>query len=217
MPTVGRIEYAEAKMGMTRQSIEKTFFLDLLELPGPMAPDGDVMRFSATEIAMRQRDRMTVIGPIVARQEVEFLSPMLNRTMKVMARNGMLPPVPEEFAEEPIKIEYVNPVSVSQRSVEMNAVSQLIQFIMPLAQIDPNVIKRLNPQRITTMGVEILRAPPSVVYTEEEAQEIARQEQEEMARQQQMEQAMVEAEVGATRAKATKDMAEAQNATEETG
>ena len=79
------------------------------------------------------------------------------------------------------------------------------------------MIKRLNPQRITTMGVEILRAPPSVVYTEEEAQEIARQEQEEMARQQQMEQAMVEAEVGATRAKATKDMAEAQNATEETG
>ena len=55
----------------------------------------------------------------------------------------------------------------------MNAVSQLIQFIMPLAQIDPNVIKRLNPQRITTMGVDILRAPPSVVYTEEEAQEIA--------------------------------------------
>ena len=217
MPTVGRIEYAEAKMGMTRQSIEKTFFLDLLELPGPMAPDGDVMRFSATEIAMRQRDRMTVIGPIVARQEVEFLSPLLNRTMKVMARNGLLPPVPEEFAEEPIKIEYVNPVSVSMRSVEMNAVSQLIQFIMPLAQIDPNVIKRLNPQRITTMGVEILRAPPSVVYSEEEAQEIARQEQEEMARQQQMEQAMVEAEVGATRAKATKDMAEAQNATEETG
>ena len=217
MPTVGRIEYAEAKMGMTRQSIEKTFFLDLLELPGPMAPDGDVMRFSATEIAMRQRDRMTVIGPIVARQEVEFLSPMLNRTMKVMARNGMLPPVPEEFAEEPIKIEYVNPVSVSQRSVEMNAVSQLIQFIMPLAQIDPNVIKRLNPQRITTMGVDILRAPPSVVYTEEEAQEIARQEQEQMAREEAMAQEMASADIVAQRAKATKDMAEAQNATEKTG
>ena len=134
-----------------------------------------------------------------------------------MARNGLLPPVPEEFAEEPIKIEYVNPVSVSMRSVEMNAVSQLIQFIMPLAQIDPNVIKRLNPQRITTMGVDILRAPPSVVYTEEEAQEIARQEQEQMAREEAMAQEMASADIVAQRAKATKDMAEAQNATEKTG
>ena len=72
MPSVGRIEYAEAKMTQVRESINQTFYLDLLELPGPVASDGDVLRFTATEIAMRQRDRLIVLGPIVARQEAEF-------------------------------------------------------------------------------------------------------------------------------------------------
>ena len=61
-------------MLLKKQAKRATKYFDLLELPGPMAPDGDVMRFSATEIAMRQRDRMTVIGPIVARQEVDLVT-----------------------------------------------------------------------------------------------------------------------------------------------
>jgi len=67
------------------------------------------------------------------------------------------------------------------------------------------------------MGVEILRAPPSVVYTEEEAMEIALQEQEQMEKEQMMAEEMAGAEVSAQRARATKDMAEAQSVAEETG
>ena len=210
MPTVGRIEYAEAKMGQVREAIEKAFFLDLLELPGPVASDGDVLRFTATEIAMRQRDRLIVLGPIVARQEAEFLGPLLDRTMKVMTRMGLLPPPPQEFGNIDFKIEYVNPVSVSMRSVELNAVSQLIQFVMPLAQIDPSVLGRLNTSRITELGAEILRAPASSIYTEEEAAAIAQQRQQEEQMMMQADMANAQADVEQKQASAEASRAKAE-------
>jgi len=168
----GDPRYADDKMAQVRGSIERAFFLDLIQLPGPTAPDGDVLRLTATEIAVRQRDRLAIIGPIVARQESEFLSPLIERSYRVMARAGMLPPPPQAMQEVDLRVEYVNPVSVAQRSLELNSISQLIQFHMPLAQIDPSTIKRLNVSRMSELSAEILNVPPSSVYSNEEMAEM---------------------------------------------
>ena len=182
LQTGGRLDLNESKIGQVRDSINKTFYLDLLELPGPTAADGDVMRFSATEINARQRDRLSVLGPIVSRQEVEFLAPMVIRTLGIMESNGMLPPAPPSLRDADFKVEYANPVSISMRAGELNSVAQLIQFLLPIAQIDPSVVERFNTQRIAELGAEILKVPPSVLRTEEEMQELQmaqRQAQEE--------------------------------------
>jgi hypothetical protein len=212
MIPMGQPQYADNKMAQIRDSINKTFYLDIMELPGPTAPDGDVYRFTATEVATRQRDRLGIIGPIVARQESEFLSPLIERTYSVMIRAGLLPPPPEIMQEVDLRIEYVNPVSVSQRSIELNSINQLVQYHMPLAQIDPNALKRLNISRITELGAEILNVPPSVIYTNEEMQQIAQAEQEQQQQQQQMEQQQSGAEVDEKRSAASLNDAKAQQA-----
>jgi hypothetical protein len=183
---MGDPRYAEGKMSQVRDAINKSFYLDLIELPGPVAPDGDVLRFTATEIATRQRDRLAIIGPIVARQEAEFLSPLIERTFRVMARAGMLPPPPPVMEDMDVQVSYVNPVSVAQRTLELNAIGQLIQFHMPLAQIDPTTIKRLNVSRISELSAEILNVPPSSVFSDEEMAKIQEQEQQAQQAQQQM-------------------------------
>ena len=186
---MGDPRYAEGKMSQVRDAINKSFYLDLIELPGPVAPDGDVLRFTATEIATRQRDRLAIIGPIVARQEAEFLSPLIERTFRVMARAGMLPPPPPVMEDMDVQVSYVNPVSVAQRTLELNAIGQLIQFHMPLAQIDPSTIKRLNVSRISELSAEILNVPPSSVFSDEEMamiQQQAQQAQQQMEAESQM-------------------------------
>ena len=168
LETRGRPDLNEAKMGQVRDAINRSFYLDLLELPGPTAPDGDVLRFSATEIMQRQRDRLSVLGPIVSRQEVEFLGPLVDRTLTIMVKNQMLPPPPEMLIEADFQVEYTNPVGIAQRAGEMTSVSALIQFLTPMAQIDPSVLRRIDPARVATIAAEILRVPPSVFKTEEE-------------------------------------------------
>ena len=109
------------------------------------------MRFTATEIAARQRDRLSILGPIVARQEIEMLGPMIERTISVLGRGGFLPPPPQHLYQNNMKLEYQNPVSVAMRSGELSSVSQLMQFMVPFAQIDPNVIRRFNTGKLAEL------------------------------------------------------------------
>jgi len=209
---MGDPRYADAKMAQVKDAISKAFYLDLIELPGPVAPDGDVLRFTATEIATRQRDRLAIIGPIVARQEAEFLSPLIERTFRVMARAGMLPPPPPVMADMDVQVTYVNPVSVAQRTLELNAIGQLIQFHMPLAQIDPSTIKRLNVSRISELSAEILNVPPSSVFSDEEMAAIQAQEQQAQQEQQALEADSQMAETEEKRSSAQLNLARAEAA-----
>ena len=89
----------------------------------------------------------------------------------------MLPQPPDILLEQKeFKIEYRNPISIAMRGYELNSISQLVQFLAPMAQIDPTVLRRLNISRIAELGAEILRTPPSVI--KDEAQFNAEQEAE---------------------------------------
>lgn len=177
LQTGGRIDFSEQKIGMVRQSIERAFYLDLLELPANIAPDGDILRFSATEIAARQRDRLQVLGPIVSRQEAELLGPLVLRTVSMLIRNNLLPPAPQALLDADVKVVYSNPVAVSQRSGELASINQLVQFMVPFAQIDPTILQGFEFNRIGELAAEILKVSPSVFKTPiEREQEAAQQE-----------------------------------------
>jgi hypothetical protein len=189
LQTGGRVDLSEAKIGQVRAAIDRTFYLDMLELPGPTAADGDVMRFSATEIAARQRDRLSILGPITARQESETLSPLVMRTLSVMLRSQMLPPPPQVLLDADFKIAYSNPVAIAMRSGELASISQLIQFLVPFAQLDPTVIQRFQTGRVAELAAEILKVSPSVFKSQDEVEQEARAEQAQQAQQQELVQA----------------------------
>ena len=190
LQTNGRIDLSEQKIGMVRQSIERAFYLDLLELPANIAPDGDILRFSATEIAARQRDRLQILGPIVARQESELLGPLVIRTLSMLIRNGQLPPAPSELINSDVKVVYSNPVAVSQRSGELASINQLVQFMVPFAQIDPQILQGFEFNRIGELAAEILKVSPSVFKTSMEREQEAQQQEAEQQRAMEMQQAM---------------------------
>ncbi len=73
--------------------------------------------------------------------------------------------------QEEFKIEYRNPVSVAMRGYELNSISQLIQFLTPIAQIDPTILQRLDTSQVVKLGADILRTPPSVVKDEAQFQQ----------------------------------------------
>ena len=210
LPIMQRLDYADNKMNQVRDSINKAFYLDLVELPGPTAQDGDVLRFTATEIQARQRDRMQILGPLVSRQEIEMLGPMIGRVVTVMMQNNMLPPPPDELLEvEEFKIEYRNPISIAMRGYELNSISQLIQFLSPMAQIDPTVLQRLDIGRIAELGAEILRTPPSVIKEEAEYKAELEAQQQQQAMLAQLQQGQITAEIDEKSASAEKNRAQA--------
>ena len=188
VPTRARPEYAERLVSKCTANIREGYFLDLLELPGPVAPDGDVMRFSATEVSVRMRQRMPILGPILARQEGEFLDPLIRRTLNILVRSFKLPQMPEEMQNQ-LKIEYINPVSISMRSGEISSMNQLFELIMPLAQIDQTIPMYFNTQQILKNTAEVLQIPISNLRSKEEVDAMVEEQRQRQQAQQEMMQA----------------------------
>ena len=208
VPTRARPEYAERLVSKCTQNIKEGYFLDLLELPGPVAPDGDVMRFSATEVSVRMRQRMPILGPILARQEGEFLDPLIRRTINILMRSYKLPEMPEEMQNQ-LKIEYINPVSISMRSGEISSMNQLFEMIMPLAQIDQTIPMYFNTQQILKNTAEILQIPVSNLRSKEEVDAMVAEQQRQQQAQEEMQQAQVAGNLNESMAKAEKLRSEA--------
>ena len=207
-PTNARPDYAERLSAKSLAAIREGYFMDLLELPGPTAPDGDVMRFSATEVSVRMRQRMPVLGPILARQEAEFLDPLIRRTVNILMRSYLLPEMPEEMGKD-FRIEYMNPVSIAMRSGEINSMSQMFEMIMPLAQIDQTIPMYFNTHQILTNTAEVLQVPVSNIRSKEEVDAMVAEQQRQRAAQEQMQQAQTAAAVDEKTARAESLRAEA--------
>jgi hypothetical protein len=208
VPNAGRIEYAQDLNARLVNSIKEGYFLDVLELPGPIAPDGDIMRFSATEVSVRMRNRMPVLGPMLARQEAELLDPLIRRTAYILTRSGALGKMPEELTEG-FRVEYLNPISISMRSGEVNSMVQLFEMIMPLAQIDQTIPMYFNTQQILKNTAEILQVPASNLRTDEEVQAIIQKQEQDKLLQQEQELARTTAEVDERQANAEATRAQA--------
>ena len=207
-PTNARPDYAERLSAKSLAAIREGYFMDLLELPGPTAPDGDVMRFSATEVSVRMRQRMPVLGPILARQEAEFLDPLIRRTVNILMRSYLLPEMPEEMGKD-FRIEYMNPVSIAMRSGEINSMSQMFEMILPLAQIDQTIPMYFNTHQILTNTAEVLQVPVSNIRSKEEVDAMVAEQQRQRAAQEQMQQAQTAAAVDEKTARAESLRAEA--------
>ena len=183
----------------------------MLELPGPIAPDGDVMRFSATEVSVRMRNRMPVLGPLLARQEAELLDPLIKRTAYILTRAGQLGEMPKEMMEG-FRVEYLNPISIAMRSGEVNSIVQLFEMIMPLAQIDQTIPMYFNTQQILKNTAEVLQVSPSNLRTDEEVQQMIQQQQNDQRIAQEQELARTAADVDESQAKAEVARAQAKAA-----
>jgi hypothetical protein len=193
--TGGQLRAGELKAEQTRQNIRETFFLDVMELPGVVAQDGDVIRMSATEALIRKQDRIGVLGPIAGRGETEFLSPTIERVFQIMLRAGMLLPVPPALQATGVNVNYTSPLVAAQQVGEANAFTQAVGTSAQLLPFDPGALDWANINEAGRGIAQRLNVPAKWTRSRREVEEIQRGRQE-----QQQRQAAAEAAVNETQA-----------------
>lgn len=175
LPPVGRPDLGEAKEGQKRSVIRRAFYNDVFELPGPVSEKGSIVRMSATEVANRNRDRLSILGPIFSRLKVEDLSPMVFRTLNIMVRSNMVSPPPDVLMEADIEVQYVGPLAIAQGAGDVGSILQTIDALSPLAQIRPEVMDVINVDESATIVAEGLRMPTRGLHSPEEMKVIREQ------------------------------------------
>ena len=146
---------------------------------------------TATEVATRHEEALTLLGPVVDRTHNELLSPLIRRTVSVLSEKGLLPPPPRELIEaltqgEDVRIEYMSVLAQAQRLLGLGAVERFVSIVTALSGGDPNhpVWDKVDRDEIVDQSADMLGVPPSTVVPDDQVAEArisrARQQQQAM-------------------------------------
>ena len=175
----------EMQLDQRRQAIRSAFYVDQLIL-------GTGPQMTATEVVQRTEEKMRLLGPVLGRLQAELLQPLIGRCFAILSRQKKFAPAPPMLQDGNIDIEYVSPLAKAQRSGDIQGILQMIEFLMPLMQLDQGVADYLDMDGLAKHIIKVTGTPATVVRGEGEVSGIrenraaAMQQQQEMMMAQQM-------------------------------
>lgn len=162
-----------------RQRIRSAYFTDLFL----MLSQSDNPRMTATEVAERHEEKLTMLGPVLERLHKELLSPLVDITFRRMIEGGMVPPPPPELQGQDLNIEFVSILAQAQRAVSTNATDRFVMNLGMVAQMKPEVMDKFDADAWADNYADSLGVDPSLVVGNEQVAIVRKQR---AAQQQQM-------------------------------
>jgi hypothetical protein len=167
-----------------RESIEKIFFNDLFifMVNNPYA--------TATEMALRQEEKLLLMGPVINRQIHEFLDPVITLTFNMLNKQGKIPQPPELLMDQEIKVDYISMLVTAQKLVGAESIDRFINVVGAAANLAPQSLDKVDFDQMIDEYAEMTNVPVRVVVPDEFVAKIreqrAKQEQQQMMDQQAM-------------------------------
>ncbi len=147
------------------------------------------------EIAERVNEKMTMLGPAVGRRIV-LNNQVIMRTIGILARRGRLPEMPDEMLEDPgFEIDAISVLAQAQKRSEMNALMAGLGLVGQMATLAPEIMDKVNPDRVVDEAWAITGAPVQVLRDDAEIQKIREGRAQAAIQQQQMAQTMAGAQI----------------------
>ena len=167
-PEIG-LELMDQKRALINDAFWNTLFQILVDTPS----------MTATEAMLRAQEKGALLAPTASRIEAEFLNPMVEREMDILAAAGVLPPMPDALMEAGglFEVEYTSPLERARRAEEGVSILRTFEQLAPLAQIaGPTVFKRFNFDEAAKVLADVNGVPAKIMYSDEEMEEINAQE-----------------------------------------
>ena len=125
------------------------------------------------EIMERINEKMTMLGPAVGRYLDEVLSPIIQRTIGILARRGRLPEQPVEVMMDPrFEIDFVGVLAQAQRRAELNTLVTGLTMVGQMAQYSPDVLDKIDTDKVTDEVWSITGANIKVLRDDDEVRKI---------------------------------------------
>jgi hypothetical protein len=151
------------------QSIDQLAFADLFMAITNM--DGIQPR-NVEEIASRNEEKMTQLGPVIERVNNEKLQIAIDRTFGIMSRLGIIPPAPEQLQGKNLKIDFVSILTQMQRMVGLGQTERVTSFIGNLAAAFPEAADKLNVDEAIDDYADRAGSPPKIIRSDDEVEQL---------------------------------------------
>lgn len=134
---VGNVQLGKELMDDQRAIIRDAFFVTLFQILT------DSPEMTATEVLERVREKGILLAPTMARQQSEFLGPLIDRELDLLVRQGLLPPMPPALAEAKgeYAVRYDSPLARMQKAGELAGTQRVLQFTAEIFAVtqDPSL------------------------------------------------------------------------------
>lgn len=175
-------QYVMQLIEMYRDSVNRAFFVDQI------IRQEKKERQSVLEIQDTRGQMLNQLAPLLNRMESEYLSPAIEATFDLLARQGQLPQAPESLSGQSLEVAYSSPSSQSQFASRLTDISAFMKDIAPLAQVNPELLQSLDEQALFESYAKYRNIDPKVVKTAEQVQAIKEEQAQQQAQMQQMQQ-----------------------------
>lgn len=154
---------------------------------------------TAEEIRERTQEKYLFFGPVLERFNTDDHGPMVDIVFQIMARQGKLPPPPEEIQGKQLKVEYISIMAQAQKASGLAGIERFTGFALNMAKQtgDNAYIMKINQENILDLYGEGCGVSPKVIRTDEEVAQMKRAQAEAQAQ----ERAAVNVREGAAAAK----------------
>ena len=167
-----------------RDAINKMFHIDQLVVT-------ENRNMTATEVIQRQEEKMRILGPVLGRLQSELLSPLITRVFNILLRNGMFMQSPDILIQQELKIEFVSPMALAQRSQELQSLMRGLEIFGSMAQSMP-VMDYIDENGLVKNIIDILGLPAKVIKSDAEVEQIRAERAQQQAQQMEMQQQLAE-------------------------
>lgn len=195
---VGNIPINERLIERVAGTINEIFFLDKLKI-------FDNPNATATQVLELRAESFRIMGDFMSGL-IQYMDQLLSRTFDILFTeiydrdvegrfflkegNDLFDkPLPDLLAENPdLKINYINPITQSQRLNESAAIDKMLQDTGLIAEFRPEVLDLINADEVVRRKGEILNVDPDLINSratvkkERDKREAQLQEQQEQLR-----------------------------------
>jgi hypothetical protein len=134
-----------------------------------LAFDRITKQMNNPEIMERINEKMTMLGPAVGRYISEMLNPVVIRTIGILHRKGKLPEPPDELLDDPnYEIDCISQLAQAQRRSELNSLMTGLSLVGQMAQLTPEVLDKVDPDKVVDEAWGIVGAPTRVLRDDDE-------------------------------------------------
>lgn len=129
LPT-GNVGFYKEMVQEQRESINDAFLVTLFQILV------ETPQMTATEVLERAREKGALLSPTMGRQQSEALGPMIEREVDLLARQGLLPPMPTILKQSmgaDYDVTYDSPLSRAQKAEGAAGTMRTIQFAAEIA------------------------------------------------------------------------------------
>ena len=185
LPT-GSIQVTKEMMDEERNLINDVFLVTLFQILT------ESPQMSATEVIERTNEKGILIAPTLGRQQSEYLGPMIDRELDLLAYMGMLPPMPPilQQMQGGYSVNYTSPLARAQRAQEAAGFMRAVDMATQIVNVTQDVSIMDNFDFDTAIpDIGYIQAVPESWMSDPKAVAAKRQNRAQAAQQQQQVQA----------------------------